>query len=265
MKYCLSARQTKEYRQKADELIIDWKDNEVILDFLQEYPNTTFTLNCFPREQVDWTVVQSYNKLLGNRFQICLESEEDIYLTKKIGVNFFLMFFVRDFYTFYRYKALGVNAIRITAPLTHQLNDILQIKSSVKIRVFPNIIGLKPFNGCSGLTGGWFRPEDFYKLDNIIDVAEFSPDIPIRREQALYRIYAEQHEWAGEVDMIIDDFDIPKILNRMIPPEFQERRSNCRQKCLYSNSCHYCEIIKLLTNPDFMRPIKEKIKEDIND
>ena len=65
--------------------------------------------------------------------------------------------------------------------------------------------------------------------------------------------------------MIIDDFDIPKILNRMIPPEFQERRSNCRQKCLYSNSCHYCEIIKLLTNPDFMRPIKEKIKEDIND
>lgn len=75
------------------------------------------------------------------------------------------------------------------------------------------------------MRGAWFRPEDLYKIE-AIDVCEFFHK-DNRDEQALYRIYAENHEWPGELNLIIKDIEDKDILNRMLPPEFQEKRSNC--------------------------------------
>jgi hypothetical protein len=46
----------------------------------------------------------------------------------------------------------------------------------------------------------------------------------------------------------------------MIPPEFQERRSNCHMRCQNGGHCHYCETITYLANPALLKPIKEKIE-----
>ena len=93
----------------------------------------------------------------------------------------------------------------------------------------------------------------------MIDVCEFNVSTN-REEQALYRIYAEQHEWPGELYMIVKDITNKDIFNRMIPPEFQERRSNCGMRCQVGGHCHFCDTITYLANPELLKPIKEKIE-----
>lgn len=149
----------------------------------------------------------------------------------------------------------GVCDIRVGGSLVHQLDFLKTLP--VNIRVFANNsttwLGYKP------IIGSWIRPEDLYKLD-AIDICEFFYR-DMAEQQALYRIYAENKEWPGELYMIVKDIDDQRIMNRMIPPEFQERRSNCAMRCQSGSQCHYCETVAHLANPELLRPIKEKMKD----
>jgi hypothetical protein len=49
----------------------------------------------------------------------------------------------------------------------------------------------------------------------------------------------------------------------MIPPEFQERRNNCGMRCMYGSPCKYCQTIAHLANPDIIKPIKERVEENV--
>ena len=220
-------------------------------------PNKVFTLNCFSNDNINWETIQKYFIALGDNFQICLENEDDIKYAKQIGVKYFFVPLIRDFYTLNRYISLGVCAARITSPLLNHLDDIRRMNLDIELRIYPNMPGIKTTKGCTALAGGWIRPEDIESISDVIDVIEFSPKTQMKREQALFRIYAEQHSWSGDLDLLIDDFNIKGIMNRMIPPEFQERRSNCYQKCQYSNRCHYCDLILKLANPEFLQSMKE--------
>ena len=45
MKYCLSARQTQSVLSKADEIKVDWRDRNVLLDFIKDYSDKNIILN----------------------------------------------------------------------------------------------------------------------------------------------------------------------------------------------------------------------------
>lgn len=49
MKYCLSARQAQSVLSKADEIKVDWRDKDVLLDFIKNYPDKNIVLNV-PKE-----------------------------------------------------------------------------------------------------------------------------------------------------------------------------------------------------------------------
>lgn len=151
---------------------------------------------------------------------------------------------------------MGVSSAYIAGELTHQLEFIDTLPIEIRVRV--NSAGA-PFN-YEPLIGGWFRPEDIENL-SMIDVCEFQATT-IREEQALYRIYAENHAWPGELNMIIKDIPDSTIINRMIPPEFQEHRSNCRQRCQAGGLCRYCYRITKLANPTLLKPLKDKINNE---
>ena len=51
MLYCLNSRQTKEYLQKADEIRVDYRDHEMILDIIKDYTNVNIIINC-PKDKV---------------------------------------------------------------------------------------------------------------------------------------------------------------------------------------------------------------------
>ena len=74
-----------------------------------------------------------------------------------------------------------------------------------------------------------------------INVFEFYAPKELDKEAALYKIYAENKIWPGNLNLLIEylnyDFD-----NRLLYDEenFADRRMNCQQKCLRGKSCHYC-------------------------
>ena len=201
----------------------------------------------------EWDKVYQYYIMTQKRFKVCL-GNMIIEPCRKRGIPFYFEYPIQ-----YGYEAealihgVGVCAIRIAGELAHNLDFVNTFP--VEVRVCP-YKAYAPWN-YKPIVGGWFRPEDLEKIE-AIDVCEII-NIDNRKGQALYRIYAENHEWPGELYMLIDDIQDKTIYNRMIPPEFQERRSNCRMRCQSGGHCHYCETLTYLANPNLLRPVKEKI------
>lgn len=258
MKYCITARQTKEYLQKADEILVEWRDHDAILDILEINPAATIILHITDGtlNDKDWEQINEYYIMTKKQFKVMLTN---LVATNciKYGIPFF---FSNPVYTAWEANAainLGVCAIYIAGELAHQLDYVSTL--NVEIRVWPNK-ALAPFD-YKPLYGSWFRPEDMDKLD-MIDVCDFTRRRDNAEEQALFRIYAEQKAWPGELNMIVKDIQNDKIVNRMIPPEFQERRSNCHLRCQSGGYCHFCDTVTYLANPKVLRPVKEKLKND---
>lgn len=201
----------------------------------------------------EWDKVYQYYIMTQKKFKVCL-GNMIIEPCRKRGIPFYFEYPIQ-----YGYEAealihgVGVCAIRIAGELAHNLDFVNTFP--VEVRVCP-YKAYAPWN-YKPIIGGWFRPEDLEKIE-AIDVCEII-NVDNRKGQALYRIYAENHEWPGELYMLIDDIQDKTIYNRMIPPEFQERRNNCRMRCQSGGHCHYCETLTYLANPDLLRPVKEKI------
>ena len=186
---------------------------------------------------------------------------EDLYEVKQLGFQFFSAYKIRYGYQLFALIDMGVCAARIGGQLAHQL-DMLEEKTNIEIRAIVNdtdtYIGFKPE------IGSWIRPEDLVNLPQI-DVCEFmSKDIA--QEQALYRVYAERHEWPGRLKEIIPAFNNDELFNRLIPEDFGARRANCRQSCMNGGSCQYCGRTIKLSTLDFaleaIRAVKGENEEE---
>ena len=240
--------------KKADEIFVDWRDNEAIIDLMEINPEASYVLWIQDNiTEEEWDKVYQYYIMTQKRFKVCL-GNMIIEPCRKRGIPFYFEYPIQ-----YGYEAealihgVGVCAIRIAGELAHNLDFVNTFP--VEVRVCP-YKAYAPWN-YKPIIGGWFRPEDLEKIE-AIDVCEII-NIDNRKGQALYRIYAENHEWPGELYMLVDDIQDKTIYNRMIPPEFQERRSNCRMRCQSGGHCHYCETLTYLANPNLLRPVKEKI------
>lgn len=217
-------------------------------------PNATYILyiqNILKDDE--WDKVYQYYIMTKKNFKVCLGNAV-IDPCRKRGIPFYFEYPVQYGLEAQAIINLGVCALRITGELAHNLDFVDTFP--VEVRVCP----YKAYTPWSykPIIGGWFRPEDLENL-TAIDVCEiYSGDN--RRCQALYRIYAEQHAWPGELYILVEDIPDKTIMNRMIPPEFQERRSNCHMRCQSGGHCHFCETLTYLANPDLLRPVKEQLK-----
>lgn len=240
--------------KKADEILVSWKDREHIIDLIEINPNAGYVLEITDNNLTDkdWEQVYQYYIMTQKKFKVCLSKLNYNYCREK-GIPFFFQSAISEPWALNAFIRLGICSARISGELAHNLDYLDTLP--IEIRVWPNKT-CAPFN-YKPIIGGWFRPEDLVNID-AIDICEFDVD-NIREEQALYRIYAENHEWPGELYMLVKDIQDKTIYNRMIPPEFQERRSNCRMRCQSGGHCHYCETLTYLANPDLLRPVKEKI------
>lgn len=159
--------------------------------------------------------------------------------------------------TFYEAKALkdlGAYGILIDAPLTHMMEDLKTLKFD-EVRIVPNVAYYAIIPRSNGVLGGYIRPEDIEAYEPYINVIEFE-DCDKKKEQALYRVYMEQHEWPGDLRTIITNLDYAGV-NRMIPPNFAQKRMNCGQACLSGSHCHLCYRYLDLADPDLLKDYKE--------
>ena len=74
LKFCLSARQNKEYLKKADELLVQWRDHEYIVDLMEINPEASYVLE-IPDNSLtdkDWDTIQQYYIMTKKRLKVSL-------------------------------------------------------------------------------------------------------------------------------------------------------------------------------------------------
>ena len=237
MKYCLSSNLNKEYLKKADE--IRCKNLDEILDLYELNSQATIILTILSntnKDLIDWQKIENYNKMLQNKLIIETDSFDIMNLCKSLNIKFFYGIPINSFYDLKALVDYGCYYIKIDAPLTHMLDKVKQY--NIKIRMTPNIAYYGYIPRKDGIVGFWVRPEDTKLYDNYIDIFEFE-DCDIKKEQALYRIYAEQKEWMGDLNNLITNLNYSSD-NLLIPSYVATSKITCGQRCLKGYNCHIC-------------------------
>lgn len=263
MKYSLHERYcSSEYLKKADEIIIEYRNRHAIPDFAKKYPDAQLVLEVMPDTSWNFDEIKEYFILAKEKLILCLPDLRDpaIEDLKASGIPFFWGYTITTFWELKAAIACGVSQVRIGAPIFFQTKLLKNFE--VQKRITANIAheGYLPF--VDGVSGSWIRPEDVDKYEDIFNIIEFS-DIEGKKEEALYRIYAEQKQWPGQVNMIISNINT-EAYNRMIPEDFTTHRLNCGQRCAAGGSCKLCYRYLKLADPNLIRPYKEYLekKED---
>ncbi len=254
MKVCLSGRQTNEYLLKANEIKIPYKDRKALSDYFINYPDANIILEIYSSDNiVDWKEIEHFNILSKGKLIICLSDTKEINQCKKLGIPYYLGYPIASFYDLQAVIALGVEYVRLDAPLFFKLDQIKNL--DIKIRAVPNIAYLAYLHRENGVCGTWIRPEDISLYEDYIDVIEFE-DADQKKEQALYRIYMEEKAWSGNLDMIITNLNYSAI-NRLIVPNFGEMRISCGQRCQETQDCEFCYRALDLANPTLLSEYRD--------
>lgn len=260
MKYSLHLRTASpKYLRKADEIMVEYRDRKAIPDYAKKYPNARIALEVTPDTPWEISEIKDYFILAKQNFILCLPDirDERIPQLKELGIPFFWGYTVTTFWELEALVLAGVSQVRIGAPLFFETDKLN--KFAVSKRICANIAheGYLPY--VNGITGAWIRPEDVDTYNDTFDIIEFA-DCKENKEEALYRIYAEQKNWPGRVDMIITNI-YTNAYNRMIPPEFAAARKNCGQRCVAGGACRICHRLLALADPELISEYKKNIEE----
>lgn len=267
--------QTDEYLKKADEIKIIWQDKKKrpdVLSFIEFNPIARILIVPsleFILFDEDYQWLREQFILSKHNMAVIINSDEQALKCKELEIPFIFGYPARTFAQLSRMQKMGACDAYIDDMLCHSLDSIKNYYPDIKIRVIANSCGWGTMdNVWDGLEGSWFRPEDLWQLDQIY-AAEFYTNLSYqgpydqiqnvkKQEQALYRLYAEEHEWSGKIDDFVFDIKRKNIMNRLLDEDFQNRRNNCKMKCMETHGCHHCEIYAALASQDTMEKIKEK-------
>ena len=262
MKFSMSSRQSPEYLQKADEIKVQWRDRNIIPNLFEKYPKATINLTRYFQDReddIDWRQIDTFNILGQGRFILGLYAPGEMALAREKGYRFYYLSAIRTFQELRDVMATGVCRVRLGAPLFFQMDKVKSI-CELPIMAIANMASNDSiFERAEGVTGLWIRPEDIPTYEPYIELIEFIGDQ--KQEQALFRIYAEQHKWSGELSMVVQDLNYP-CTNRMIPPTLAETRLNCGQRCQETGHCQICYRMMDLANPEKIHSYLEATKEN---
>lgn len=253
MKYSVSSRQQPEYLQKCNEIKVMWNDRNIIFDLTEKYPGKTINLCRYlihsNEDDIDWSEIKKFKTLARDNFVFGLTYINEIIECKAHDIEFYYLEPIRSFRELQGLKLFGAKWAFIDAPLFFQMDKVRAV--GLPVRVTANISVREAFPYADGVPGPWIRPEDVEAYEPYVDTIEFSR-VNLDQERALFRIYAEQKKWPGELGLIVQDINYLGT-NRMIPPDLVEKRLNCGQKCMENGNCRLCWRILDLANPDLLR------------
>ena len=120
----------------------------------------------------------------------------------------------------------------------------------VPVRAVPNVAYDAYFPHENGVHGMWIRPEDIPTYDEFVDVFEFE-DADLAKERALYRIYHDDGNWPGNLNLIFTNFNYPVENKYLLTTDtLAKRRTVCGQRCQYGRACGLCEMCLDFGNPN---------------
>ena len=70
MKYCVSGRQQKVILEKADEIKMQYKDKDRLINYIEDYKDKTFILEISKEEQenIDWPLLNAFKEKSQNGY-----------------------------------------------------------------------------------------------------------------------------------------------------------------------------------------------------
>ena len=237
MKYCLNSRLSPIYLKKADQIKVRFNDFKSLPQMIEEYSDKEIILSIpnplGPEETKELRRLNKIAKSLILSFWYFPTFEE------REGFRFYTNYPVESFS---EAKALinnGSEAIRIGSPLFFKIAEVAALQTQV--RLVPNEPWLSVVPRDNGICGQWIRPEDLHYYDELLEnaVVEFD-NCRIAEEEALYRIYAEEHSFSGSIDYIIHNIG-SEALNRLMPENLGPTRLHCGHRCQNSTpTCRVC-------------------------
>lgn len=242
MKYCLTSNQDNLTLSKADEIKLNSKDQLYLPILIEKFPNKNIIIEVkdkdFLLENFLLNNIKDLRKLI-----IACDNYEQINICKNYNVKFYYKYSVTSFYELEALKDLGVCYILVGIPLIFDLKNVASY--GIPLRAIPNIAYEPYLPHKDGICGQWIRPEDVEKYEKYINILEFyiNGDNKIQKEATLFKIYAEDKNWPGNLSIIIDFLNY-NVDNRLFYDEnnLAERRMNCQMKCkTRPGACRYCE------------------------
>lgn len=253
-----------EYLKQADEIKVEYRDKDIISDLTEKYPQAKINLalpysSWANEEKINWTEISFYKALAHDNFILGIINSAQLQEAKGKSINVYHRAPLHTFQELYDATEAGINEAFVGAPLFFQLDKIKKYYPDLKIRSVANVAlpeGSISYN--SGVCGVWIRPEDVELYESYIETIEFFGELSV--EQALFRIYAQQHAWPGELNKLVKDLNHPAV-NRMIPHTLAEARISCEQKCMENGICHLCQRTLDLANPTLLPHYSSKAED----
>lgn len=249
MKYSVSIRQPNYVKEKADEVMVEYKDLGAVYDLLVEVPGKEIVVRISRTDAIEWKKLHELNKICD--LTLAIESLTMISMCK--GFKFYWAYPITTFYELNSILDLDVSQVLIGGPLCFDLAPIK--KKEVPIRMVANVCYENYIPRKEGICGAYIRPEDVDEYGKYITTIEFKTDT-LTREETLLELY-QKKEWKGNLNLILTNLKYD-VDNRGIPKEFASARVQCRQNCQRGGACHFC-----YTSMNFSRAL-DKAKDKKN-
>jgi hypothetical protein len=94
-----------------------------------------------------------------------------------------------------------------------------------------------------------------YSYEKYVTAIEFE-DCDNKKEQAMFRIYAEGQGWPGSLDTLFTNFNYEGN-NSFIHRSAMECRLNCGQRCMETGTCQLCYREMRLANAEIVAKLKQ--------
>ena len=234
MNFCISVRHQDQVRKKADELMIDYIDINILYDLIEQYPKKKYVVRIPRGEEINWQEL----KIFSTKCKLVL-AIEDLHMAKECKkrlLDFFWAYPITSYYELQGVLKLGVKEVLLGAPLYFDLT--MKELKDVKVRLVANLCYEDYIPRADGIQGTYVRPEDVDRYEEYVDTLEFRTD-GLTQEATLLDIY-KRREWGGNLNILLTNLGCD-VDNRAIPDEFAPARIQCRQNCMRTGTCHFCE------------------------
>ena len=238
MKYCVAGRQPYSILKQADEIKVQYKDKDRILDFIEKIPDKTVILDIpLDETQYPWETLLMYKEKLNLILMLRNLHLAEIFTQQ--GFQWYWPYPITTYDELREVVKFNPCYILLGIPLCFDLEKVRKI-TDIPIRLTANIAYEPYIPRENGICGRYIRPEDVKHYETYVAALEFiEPDLS--KEATLLHIYKDNAAWPGNLNLLIKylDYDVD---NRALPEEFAQRRMNCGQRCKENGRCKFCRI-----------------------
>lgn len=241
MKFSIFNRQPLELRKEADEIKMDYRDIDTLVDLLDENITKKLVIMVGEEDTIDFDKLKVYQKGLNITLAIPQLSMSSDCINH--GFPFYWLYPVSTYFEMRTALELGASEVILNAPLYFDLPQAKKVADEyhATIRLVANICSYTYLGRQNGICGTYIRPEDVSVYEKYVDTIEFVTET-LSQEGVLFEIYAVKKHWNGNLSYLLTNFNC-QVDNRAFPEEFAAARVQCRQDCMRRGTCHLCDTL----------------------